>query len=86
MASVILHADFDSCEQQVAAQPPLTGFGISLLLSVCNQDCSGFADVDGGGGVGGGGGPGGFGGCWSSNRKGLGGAEGDFFILATHPR
>lgn len=53
MASVILHADFESCEQQVAAQSPLTGFGISLLVSVCNQDCSGFVDVDGGGRVGG---------------------------------
>lgn len=41
MASVILHADFESCEQQVAALSPLTGFGISLLVSVCNQDCSG---------------------------------------------
>lgn len=84
MASVILHADFESCEQQVAAQSPLTGFGISLCPSATKIALA-LLMLMGGRGGGGEGGPGGFGGCWSSNRKELGGAEGapsgDFFLF-----
>lgn len=40
-----LHADFETCEQQAWAQSPLTGFGISFLVSVYAEDCSGLLDV-----------------------------------------
>lgn len=44
-ASRQLHADFETCEQQAWAQCPLTGFGISFLVSVSAEDCSGPVDV-----------------------------------------